>query len=114
MGGKTIAIKVEVVDASLYYNILLGWNWMYSMQDIASSLFQVLCFPFNGKIVMINQTSFKNPSVSASSRASILIIDHSQPTTGSVGVGMYPSLMGIFSCPASILMIGSRMRLRHL
>ena len=27
--------------------------------------------------------------------------------TGSVGVGKYPSLMGIFSCPAPILMIGS-------
>ena len=31
----------------------------------------------------------------------------SQPATGSVGVGMYPSLMGSFSCPTPILMIGS-------
>ena len=43
----------------------------------------------------------------ASSRASIPIVEHSQPATRSVGVGMYPSLMGIFSCPAPILMIGS-------
>ena len=56
---------------------------------------------------MIDQTSFKNPSVNASSGASIPIIDHSQPATGSVGVGMYPSLMGSFSCLAPILMIGS-------
>ena len=47
---------------------------------------------------MIDQNSFHNLSVNASSRASISIIDHSQPTTGSVGVGMYPSLMGTFSC----------------
>ena len=40
--GKTIVIEVEVVDAPLEYNILLGHNWMYSMQAIASSLFQVL------------------------------------------------------------------------
>ena len=77
------------------------------MQAIASSLFRVICFPFNGNIVMIDQKSFHNPSVNASSRASILIINHSQPATGSVGIGMYPSLMGTFSCPVPILMIGS-------
>ena len=37
----------------------------------------------------------------------MLIIDHSQPAIGSVGVGMYPSLMGTISCLAPILMIGS-------
>ena len=100
-------IEVEVVDGPLDYNILLGRNWMYSMQAVASSLFQVLCFPFNGKIVTIDQTSLKNPSVNASSGASILIIDHSQLAIGSVGVDMYPSLMGTFSCPALVLMIGS-------
>ena len=31
----------------------------------------------------------------------------SQAATGSVGVGMYPSLMGTFSCPTPVLMIGS-------
>ena len=39
LGGKIVAIDVKVVDAPLYYNILLGRNWMYSMQAIASSLF---------------------------------------------------------------------------
>ena len=70
-------IEVKVVDAPLDYNILLGRNWMYSMQDVASSLFRAVCFPFNGKIVTIDQTSFKNTSVSASSGDSIPIIDHS-------------------------------------
>ena len=51
--------------------------------------------------------SFKNLCVTASSGASILIVKHSQPAIGSVGVSMYPSLMGIFSCPAPVLMIGS-------
>ena len=36
-----------------------------------------------------------------------MIIDHSQLVTRSVGVGMCPSLMGKFSCPEPILMIGS-------
>ena len=54
---------------------------------------------------MIDQTSFHNLSVSASSKTSISIIDHSQPATGSVGAGMYPSLMWTFSCLVPILMI---------
>ena len=37
--GNTIAIEVEVVDVPLDYNLLLGRNWMYSIQAIASSLF---------------------------------------------------------------------------
>ena len=105
LGGKTVAIEVEVVDAPLDYNLFLGRNWMYSMKGIASSLFCMVCFPFNGKIVTIGHTSSHNLSVSASSGASILIIDHSQPVTGSLGVGMYLSLMGTFSCPVLILMI---------
>ena len=55
LGGNTIAIEVEVVDAPLDYNILLGRNWIYSMQAVASSLFHVVCFPHNGKIVTIDQ-----------------------------------------------------------
>ena len=39
LGGKTVAIEVEVVDAPLEYNLLLGQNWMYSMQAVDSSLF---------------------------------------------------------------------------
>ena len=100
-------IEVEVVDAPLNYNLLLGQNWMYSTQAIASSLFRVICFPFNGKIIMIDQMSFPNVNVNASSGTSILIIDHSQPETGSVGVVMYLSLMGTFSCLAPVLMIES-------
>ena len=96
-----------MVDAPLDYNLLLGRNWMYSMQAIASSLFRVVCFPHNGKIVTIDQMTFKNLSVTASLGASIAIVEHSQPTTRSVGVGMYPSLMGSFSCPTPILMIES-------
>ena len=51
--------------------------------------------------------SFHKLSVNASLRTFIPIIDHSQPATRSVVVGMYSSLMGTFSCPTPILMIGS-------
>ena len=56
---------------------------------------------------MIDQRSFHNLSVNASSGASIPIIDHSQLETKNVGASMYPSLMGTFSFPAPILIFGS-------
>ena len=67
----------------------------------------MVCFPLNGNIITIDQKYLQNQSVNASSVASISIINYSQPTTENVGVGMYPSLMGTFSCIAPILMIGS-------
>ena len=39
LGGKTVAIEVEVVEAPLDNNLLLGRNWTYSMKVVASSLF---------------------------------------------------------------------------
>ena len=53
LGGKTVVIEVKVVDVPLNYNLLLGRNWMYSMQAISSSLFHIVCFPFNGNIVIL-------------------------------------------------------------
>ena len=42
LGGKTISIQVEVVDAPLDYNILLGRNWFYAMTAITSTIFRTL------------------------------------------------------------------------
>ena len=77
LGGKTIAIKVEVVDAPFDYNILLGRNWIYNIQAVAPSLFQVVCFPLDGKFVTVDQISFDNSSSSALSGYVILVINHS-------------------------------------
>ena len=55
----------------------------------------------------VDQRSFDNSSSKESSRAFIPIIDHSQTENENIGVGMYPSLIGIFSCVAPILKIGS-------
>ena len=77
-------IEVEVVEAPLDYNLLLGRNSMYSMQAVDSSLFRVVCFLFNGKIVTIDQTSFKNLPITASSGAFIPIVEHYQEAAGVV------------------------------
>ena len=52
--GKVFNIKVEIVDANLDYNLLLGRNWIYEMDSITSSLFHILCFPYEGRIVTID------------------------------------------------------------
>jgi hypothetical protein len=42
--GKVITVEVEVFDAPLDYNLLLGHSWIYSMRAVVSTLFCVLCF----------------------------------------------------------------------
>jgi hypothetical protein len=55
LGGKTVEVYVEVVDAPLDYNLLLGCTWNYSMTFFVFFVFCTLCFPHKGKIVMIDQ-----------------------------------------------------------
>ena len=38
LGGKNVSIQVEVVDAPLDYNLLLGRNWFYAMTTIESTV----------------------------------------------------------------------------
>ena len=58
LGGKTITIDVEVVNAPFDYNIFLGWSWFYAMTAITSSIFFTLQFPHEGKIVSIDQLDY--------------------------------------------------------
>ncbi|MCY6488078.1 hypothetical protein, partial [Actinobacillus pleuropneumoniae] len=62
--GKTVNLDVEVVDAPLDYNLLLGRSWYYAMTVIVSSVFQLIKFPHNGKIVTIYQLTYfsSNPA----------------------------------------------------
>ena len=43
--GKAVSIEIEVVDAPLDYNIILGRSWTYEMCAIPLSIFRVLVFP---------------------------------------------------------------------
>lgn len=47
-------MEVEVVDANLNYNLLRGRSWTYTMQVVASSLFHVIRFPHEGKVVTVD------------------------------------------------------------
>jgi hypothetical protein len=61
LGGKTMCIKVEVVDAPLDYNLLLGRSWTYAMHAVVATVFCVLFVPHLGRIVTINQFPFSIP-----------------------------------------------------
>ena len=52
--GKTINVEVEVVDAKLNYNLLLGHSWTHAMLCILFTLFRLLKFPHQGKIITVD------------------------------------------------------------
>jgi hypothetical protein len=54
LGRKTVEVEVEVVDAPLDYNLLLGRNWTYAMIVVVSFILRALCFPHEGNIVTID------------------------------------------------------------
>jgi hypothetical protein len=39
LGGKTVCVEVEVVDAPIDYNLLLGRSWTYAMQAVVATVF---------------------------------------------------------------------------
>jgi hypothetical protein len=99
--GKTISIDIEVVDAPLDYNLFLGHSWFYAMTFIASSVFHLLQFPHQGKIVTIDQLDYCMPDINNHSTNNIPFLGHSNIEYKSVGVGLLKdsSLMGFFPLP---------------
>ena len=93
-------LQVEVVDAPLDYNILLGCSWSYAMTAVFSSVFQIIMFPHKGNIVKIDQLSYF-----ASDPTSIDIIQDVRKMVipyEDVGVGLVKdsTLMGTFTMPS--------------
>jgi hypothetical protein len=98
LGGKTVCVEVEVVDAPLNYNLLLKRIWTYAMHVVVATVFQVLLFPHKGRILTIDQLSSSrlDPSSGAST---VPMIDNPQPDIVNVGVFLCPPLMGTFDYP---------------
>ena len=97
--GKIINLEVEFVDASLDYNLLLGFSWSYAVIANFSSLFWVIMFPHKGKIVKIDQLSYF--SSDPTSTDSIQHAKKSVIPYEYVGVGLMKdsTLMGTFAIP---------------
>jgi hypothetical protein len=101
LGGKTVTVDVEVVDAPLDYNLLLGRSWFYAMTVVASSVFRCVQFPHQGKIVTIDQLDFCTPDARIPATNNIPFLGDHPVTYESVGVGLLKdsSLMGTFPTP---------------
>jgi len=50
---KTVHMNVMVVQGPLDYNLLLGRDYIYSMGAIIFSLFRVMCFLHEGRVVKL-------------------------------------------------------------
>jgi hypothetical protein len=101
LGGKTVTVDVEVVDAPLDYNLLLGRSWFYAMTVVASSVFRCVQFPHQGKIVTVDQLDFCTTDARAPATNNIPFLGDHKITYESVGVGLLKdsSLMGTFPTP---------------
>ena len=60
-----------VVPSPLDYNLLLGRDYVYDMGAIVSTLFRVICFLLEGKIVTIDQLSFPGPNMASTQPSSL-------------------------------------------
>ena len=103
--GKIVSVEVEVVDATIDYNLLLGRSWTYVMEVVPSSYFRCINFLHEGKLVTIDQLSFCNAP--NESRTVVPLVDNSTPACENIGVGLYSSLMGSFNIIAPILSVKS-------
>ena len=85
-----------MVDAKLNYNLLLGRSWIDAMLCILSTLFRLLKFPHEGKIIIVDQLSF----FTSSSENNVPYVDQI-PFLDSIGPCLFkdPTLMGIFPLP---------------
>jgi hypothetical protein len=100
LGGKTVLIDIEVIEAPLEYNILLGRTYMYAMKAVASSIFRTIMFPHNGKIVTIDQVTHYEPNPSANLDNILPLIHTNQDVHPLIemGPGIFkdPSLLGTY------------------
>jgi hypothetical protein len=95
---KTVQVEVEVFDALLDYNLLLGRSWVDSMHVVVSTLFRVVHFPHQGKVVTVDQIAFFN---SDTCTGNVSFIAKTPPGYENVGVSLLKdsSLMGTFPIP---------------
>jgi hypothetical protein len=96
--GKTVQVEVKVFDTPLDYNLLLGRSWVDSMRAVVSTLFCVVQFPHQGKVVTVDQLAFFNADTHV---GNIPFIAKTPPGYENVGVGLLKdsSLMGTFPIP---------------
>lgn len=64
LGGNIIYINLMVVQGPLDFNLLLVPDYVYFMGALVSSLFHLICFLHEGRIMTIDHLSFIGPNLS--------------------------------------------------
>jgi hypothetical protein len=72
LGGKTVFIDVMVIQDPLDFSLLLGQDYIYAMKDVVSTLFRLISFPHDGRVVIVDQLSFIDPAWIASLNGSCM------------------------------------------
>ena len=88
VGDKNVNVEVEIVDENLDYNLLLGRNWIYEMDAIASSLFRILCFTHKGRIVTVDQMDCSPIDPNTSANSTVPLVNDSKQPIENLRVGM--------------------------
>jgi len=96
LGGKIVYLNVMVVLGPLDYNLLLGRDYVYDMGVIVSTLFRVICFPHEGRIVTVDQLSFPCPNIVPSQPSSL-----SGPFVPMVSSSLRVNYVATYSIPTS-------------
>ena len=65
LASKTVLIDIEVINAQLDYNLLLGRSYMYAMRAVASSIFCTMMFPHEGHVIKVDQLTYYDPNAPA-------------------------------------------------
>ena len=89
LGGKTVTVEVEVVNAPLDYNLLLRRSRFYPMRAVASTIYRLVRFPHHGKIVSINQLDYCTPNVRFDIVANVPLVSNSHPVPELIGAGIF-------------------------
>ena len=89
LAGKAVSVEVEVIDAPLDYNLLLGRGRTYAMSTIASVVFWVVLFPHEGNLVIVDQLNFIWKGCMESNEYIVPLVDQAKPVAESLSVGMY-------------------------
>ena len=70
-----MSIEVELIDASLDYNFLMGRSWNYAMSAIASVVLRVVVFLHEGKLVIVDQLSFTRKGHMETNESTMPLVD---------------------------------------
>ena len=94
-------IEVEVVNVPLDYNLLLGRSWFYPMRAVASTVYRLVHFPHQGKIVSIDQLDYCTPNIRFDAVSNVPLVSNSHGVPKLIGAGLFkdPCLMGVFMPP---------------